>query len=312
MSAAVTTLPRAGATQEDLITILGNSLYPGAKPESIALVMAYCQANGLDPFLKPVHIVPTSVKMPTGRYEMRDVLMPGISDYRIKAARSGEYGGKSEPEFGPDKTQTIDNVQVTYPLWCRVSITRIVQGQPRVFTATERWIENYATAGRDTEAPNKMWRKRPYGQLAKCAESQALRMAFPEFSAGYTAEEMEGKAFEGMTLDAEAPHGPDQPRASGPARPPAPTEPKRTWRTLIDEIAGTIKAADTEDAVVAIADLPAVKRALAGPNAVQVEVKALLADAFERVRAIEDDAAEAEEPFPGDIPLTEPEVAVPG
>lgn len=192
-------------SKEDAITVLGNSLYPGAKRESIELVLSYCRMNGLDPFLKPVHIVPTSVKIGDNKWEKRDVLMPGIADYRIKAARSGEYGGKSEPEFGPDITERFDNITVTYPAWCRITVKRIVQGQPRDFTAVERWLENYATAGRDTEAPNAMWRKRAYGQLAKVAEAQALRMAFPEFSAGYTAEEMEGKTLEphnGPTIDA--------------------------------------------------------------------------------------------------------------
>lgn len=192
-------------TESEAIRVLGNSLYPGAKPESIALVLSYCRANGLDPFLKPVHIVPTSIKLPNGRYEMRDVLMPGIADYRIKASRSGQYAGKSEPEFGPDVTETLGDVNVTYPAWCRVTVKRIVAGEARDFAATERWLENYATAGRDTDAPNKMWKKRAYGQLAKCAEAQALRMAFPEFSGGApTAEEMEGKTindFEGKTID---------------------------------------------------------------------------------------------------------------
>jgi phage recombination protein Bet len=143
--------------------------------------------------LRPVYIVPTSVRKPDGTWETRDVLMPGIADYRIKAARSGEYGGKSEPEFGPDVRETLAGVAVTYPAWCRITVRRIVQGQAREFVATERWLENYATAKRDTQAPNAMWKKRPYGQLAKVAEAQALRMAFPEFSAGYTAEEMQGK-----------------------------------------------------------------------------------------------------------------------
>jgi len=132
--------------------------------------------------------------------------MPGIADYRIKAARSGEYGGKSEPEFGPDVTKVWGDETVIFPAWCRVTVKRIVQGQAREFVANERWLENYATAGRNTDAPNKMWKKRAYGQLAKCAESQALRMAFPEFSAGYTAEEMEGRdTFAGETIDAEPP-----------------------------------------------------------------------------------------------------------
>jgi len=180
-------------SHDEVIRVLENSLYPGAKRESIELVLSYCRANGLDPMLRPVYIVPTSVKLPTGQYETRDVLMPGIADYRIKAARSGEYGGKSEPEFGPDVRETLSGVAVAYPAWCRITVRRIVQGQPREFTATERWLENYATAKRDTQAPNAMWRKRPYGQLAKVAEAQALRMAFPEFSAGYTMEEMQGK-----------------------------------------------------------------------------------------------------------------------
>lgn len=40
-----------------------------------------------------------------------------------------------------------------------------------------------------------MWAKRPYGQLAKCAEAQALRKAFPEVGSMPTAEEMAGKEF---------------------------------------------------------------------------------------------------------------------
>lgn len=40
-----------------------------------------------------------------------------------------------------------------------------------------------------------MWQKRPYGQIAKCAEAQALRKAFPEVGSAPTADEMEGKQF---------------------------------------------------------------------------------------------------------------------
>ena len=40
-----------------------------------------------------------------------------------------------------------------------------------------------------------MWKKRVYGQLAKCTEAQALRKAWPEVGQEPTAEEMEGKYF---------------------------------------------------------------------------------------------------------------------
>lgn len=183
----------------DVINVLRASLYPGAKTESIELVLAYCRINGLDPMLKPVHIVPTSVKLPNGQWETRDVLMPGIADYRIKAARSGEYLGKSEPEYGPICNEVMDGVSVAYPMWCKITIKRLVAGKEAAFTATEYWLENYATRKRDSAAPNAMWQKRAFGQLAKCTEAQVLRMAFPEFSGGaVTAEEMEGKTIEGV------------------------------------------------------------------------------------------------------------------
>jgi hypothetical protein len=56
-------------------------------------------------------------------------------------------------------------------------------------------MENYAVKGGQEKsiAPNAMWTKRPYGQLAKCAEAQALRKAFPEIASQPTADEMEGK-----------------------------------------------------------------------------------------------------------------------
>jgi hypothetical protein len=72
------------------------------------------------------------------------------------------------------------------------------------FTAKEYWVENYATAGRDTTYPNAMWKRRPRGQLSKCSEAQALRMAFPEFvGAAETAEEMEGKVIGSEDLGSE-------------------------------------------------------------------------------------------------------------
>lgn len=175
----------------DLVRVIRDSLYPGARLESVELVLAYCKARGLDPMLKPVHIVPMWVRDENGQGGMRDVPLPGIALYRIQAARSGQYGGKSEPEFGPDTTRHLGGRETTFPAWCRVTVRR----GAAEFTAKEFWLENYATAKKDSEAPNAMWAKRPYGQLAKVAEAQALRMAFPELTGGeVTGEEMEGKA----------------------------------------------------------------------------------------------------------------------
>jgi phage recombination protein Bet len=177
----------------EMIKVLESSLYPGASTESIKLVIGYCQAAGLDPMQKPVHIVPM---WDSKQGRMRDVVMPGINLYRIQASRSGECAGVSEPEFGDDITKMIGNQEITFPQWCKVTVKRLMPNGIIVdFTAKELWIENYAVKGgkEKSTAPNAMWTKRPYGQIAKCAEAQAFRKAFPELASAYTAEEMEGK-----------------------------------------------------------------------------------------------------------------------
>lgn len=198
-----TTIPSLMMSEEELMKVLAASIYPGAKPESIKLVIGYCRAGQLDPLQKPVHIVPMSVKVRAierdakDTYEWRDVIMPGVGLYRTQASRSGECMGVSEPEFGPDVEFKYGDQTITVPKSCRVTVKRLVQGHIVEFTAVELWEENYATAGRDTIAPNAMWKKRKYGQLAKCSEAQALRKAFPEFvGAAATAEELEGKTID--------------------------------------------------------------------------------------------------------------------
>jgi len=214
----------AGALAEKGIDVatwsaLKNSIYPGAKDESVMMALDYCRARQLDPLLKPVHLVPMSVKdSRTGKSEWRDVVMPGIGLYRIQADRSGDYAGAREPEFGPDTTQTLSGVEVTFPQWCKYTVyKRMPSGEIVEFSAKEYWIENYATGGRDTTAPNAMWKKRPYGQLAKCAEAQALRKAWPEIGQQPTAEEMEGKSLDVDIRDV-------TPRSTTESLPPAASE----------------------------------------------------------------------------------------
>lgn len=183
-------------SEGELIKVLQSSLYPGAAVESVKMVLSYCKAAGLDPIQKPVHIVPM---WDSKAGAMRDVVMPGIGLYRTQSARSNECAGVSEPEFGPDVEGEIGGQKITFPAWCRVSVKRrLPTGEIAEYTAKEFWKENYAVKGGKEKsiAPNAMWTKRPYGQIAKCAEAQALRKAFPELGSQPTAEEMEGKVID--------------------------------------------------------------------------------------------------------------------
>lgn len=195
-------------TDANIYHALKNSIYPGAKDESIGMVLAYCKSKNYDPLGKPVHIVPMNVKdAKTNNYEYRDVIMPGIGSYRIDAHRTKLYLGISEPEYGPMVTEAFAGVEVTYPEWCKITVERFnpESGKSSFFSAKEYWKENYANKGRDKTtrvmnvAPNEMWQKRPNGQLAKCTEAQALRKAFPEAIGSLpTFEEMEGKEIKDM------------------------------------------------------------------------------------------------------------------
>lgn len=168
------------------------SLFAGASDRSVMMVLDYCKVRGLDPFKKPVHIVPMYNK---GAGGMIDVVMPGINETRTTAMRTGEYVGSDGDEFGPEIELDLTGGKITVPEWCRYTIYRKVSGIERKFVGPKvYWEEAYATAGKDTTKPNAMWAKRKRGQLAKCAEAAALRSAFPEQLGNEpTAEEMEGQ-----------------------------------------------------------------------------------------------------------------------
>ena len=110
----IATLPRKtlseliNETDASIYYTLKNSVYPGARDESIAMVIAACKARDYPVLSKCYHIVPMSVKnSQTGQNEWRDVIMPGIALYRIEADRSKAYIGLSEPVFRADDQGNI-------------------------------------------------------------------------------------------------------------------------------------------------------------------------------------------------------------
>ncbi len=203
---------------------LVEAIYPAAKTlDSVMMALAYCKARRLDPFKRPVHIVPV---YDAGQGKYVDTVWPGISELRTTAFRTGLYAGCDDAVYGPDVQRTFSgkvgrrgqeqsvNRTVTFPEWCQVTVHRLVGAGQRVAVAGPKvyWAETYATMGR-SEVPNEMWTKRPRGQLEKCAEAAALRKAFPEeLGNEYAAEEMDGRAI-----------GPEAARDVTPADAPRPT-----------------------------------------------------------------------------------------
>ena len=85
--------------------VLVDAVWPAAKTVgSVVMALSYCQARRLDPFKKPVHIVPVWDSKSNGYIE---TVWPSISEMRTTAFRTGQYAGCDETKFGPDITQTF-------------------------------------------------------------------------------------------------------------------------------------------------------------------------------------------------------------
>jgi phage recombination protein Bet len=203
-------MPKDAGLPPEQWRVLTDAIWPSAKtPESIKLAIDYCRARKLDPFKRPVHIVPMYNSQL--RCEVETV-WPGISELQTTAARTGEWAGMDEPKWGETITQTFTGrikekvrgsnreewvdaeVTLTFPESCTVTVYRMIKGQRCAFSEPVYWLETYATRNKWVELPNSMWERRSRGQLLKCAKAASLRAAFPEeLGSQYAAEEMEGK-----------------------------------------------------------------------------------------------------------------------
>lgn len=173
---------------------LAKSLYPGARQESVLMVIDYCRARGLDPLKKPCHIVPMQVKI--GRnYEWRDVVLPGIYELRTTAMRTGLYLGHSKPEYG----EPTEYMGMTPPAWCDLVVYRWNDAAKlRAEFPVRVYFAEVCGTTYDKDAKchkvNARWSRAPVQMMTKCAEAAGLREAFPDELGGQmSAEEMEGQ-----------------------------------------------------------------------------------------------------------------------
>ena len=186
---------RRGITEAQWLTLC-NTLYPGAESASVLLVWDYCAARKLDPMKKPVHIVPMRVKdSRSGQWGWRDVVMPGIYEYRITAHRTGLYLGHTEPEFGEE----IDHKGVQAFEWCAMTFFRWNDiAKQKVAFPVKVWFREVVATKQDGTV-NDRWTRAAIQMHTKCTEAAGLRETFPEeFGGEPTAEEMDGRVIQPM------------------------------------------------------------------------------------------------------------------
>ena len=146
-----------------------------------------CKRTGLDPFARQIYMIERWSK-DGAKY----TIQTGIDGYRLIGRRSADRAGETISIGQPMWAHPENGWQELWlPAWgtpaaSKVTITR--NGQE--FTAIALFDE-YKQTKRDGSL-TQMWAQRPAGQIAKCAEALAWRMAFPQDLAGiYTDTEMD-------------------------------------------------------------------------------------------------------------------------
>lgn len=195
MTTKITTVKNSPWTPEQ-ISLLTRTVARGATQDELGLFFNIAKRAGLDPFTKQIHFVKRKVwNNDKKSYEEVGTTQTGIDGYRAIADRSGNYAGSDDAIFDSETEQ--------HPQKAIVTVYRIVGGQRSAFTASARWSE-YAPINPKTNEIMGQWKKMPYLMLSKCAESLALRKAFPNDLSGlYTEEEMEQANVESKVIEVE-------------------------------------------------------------------------------------------------------------
>lgn len=184
-------LTRADEWNQRRVEFVRQHLCGGAPDAEASAFIEICKRRGLAPEEKQVYLIKRRTKDENGKFI--DVWTPqtGIDGYRLMADRSGKYAGSDDPIYRGESSFITGKddwkKEIVHPETATVTVWKIVDGTRCPFSATARWSEYYPG-----EKQGKFWHTMPYQMLGKCAESLALRKAFPaDLSGIYTNEEMD-------------------------------------------------------------------------------------------------------------------------
>lgn len=201
MSTAEIALRPAGALQHfdrEQVELLKRTICRGATDDELRLFVQTAERLRLDPFARQIFAVKRKSKEGNAWVEVMSSQV-SIDGFRLVAERTNRYAGQLGPFWTEDGKEWLEVWLASKPpAAAKVGVLRHDFKEPVWAVAT--W-EQYKQTKYDGGLTS-MWAKMGPLMLAKCAESLALRRAFPnELSGVYSDAEM---AQAGPTVDVEA------------------------------------------------------------------------------------------------------------